>query len=938
MTSSKQSVKREIRRESQKARCRKFAEQCLSRLSELSPNCSHHIFNEWINNVVADLQSAKSNIPTITSELKNLVTKQPGYQHLSSQKKSKKQPTRRPKIIDTLQQQLRDFAEKILLLRIDKDTTTSELQVVLIASLVVHSGVSSQPMFDAALALLQTPKVLQTTGELAWLELQFLHTERLQNHKSEYQHQLFLHPFSLALWHYWFKSGHYQFAQPMRSTQALESIVQLARNCGIALNCKLRLILRHSIGAIPDTAGLTELLRLANSQIYPNACLTHAQMTGLLKPVSTIAPVKPGEPALSALQLNGAFDVDGQYRVLISALDIPAGMQKRSAQHSIRVLTELTRNSSTIQSYLALWGRTQLESGQLRVSSLLRYYGCFAKSLISNLDSTAWLEYSAEQWSALYEQLIEQCEKSKTQNYRRERLKHFHRFLVEHLSVPSVQWPGSPAFAETVRTGFIGEALFTHLCNSIWQLEPNESLAQQIVLICILAVRLGPRINDILRMQLRDLDNSIHPTLNIHSNAYGTVKSNSGRRRFQPALLLLPHELELFRAHVSRRRAMTNSNSAHLLFSADSSPTEPLNSAQLSSWISSQLRRLAPETEWVFHHFRHTAISRMALINHGQLLKHLPKELRLNLVPYQAEQLNKLENLLCVNAFDLLLYTAGHSHITTTVKHYIHFVPMLIGLALKNHQAEVNPITLQTLTAASGRAMTRLTRQFNTGAINILLNKFWSKPTVTYQHTQQPFLPTPQIEGMEVCHQVLRALENGTTVSDASRFFLLPAEKIIAWEQKAKALARLQSRKGFSRLISLSRKGKFVPTEPHESTEHQCFRQLISRLYKHNLGPTFSVLAERLLHGCNATHSAISLPSGLDWIEFIQQIQLLLEPSQLVITKEDGMPIDVTRGKTTSKHHYLSVQYVRRGSTEKATNTTQMFKLFCFLVVVYCGK
>lgn len=234
--------------------------------------------------------------------------------------------------------------------------------------------------------------------------------------------------------------------------------------------------------------------------------------------------------------------------------------------------------------------------------------------------------------------------------------------------------------------------------------------------------------------------------------------------------------------------------------------------------------------------------------------------------------------------------------------------------------------------------MARLTRQFNTSSINTLLNKFWSKPTVSYQHTQQPFLPTPQIEGIEVCHQALRALENGAVVSDAARIFLLPAEKIIVWEQRAKALAGLRSRKGFSRLIALNRTGKFVPTEPHENAEHQCFRQLISHLYKHNLGPEFSVTAERLLQGCNATYSTISLPFDLNWIAFIQQIQLLLDPSQLFITNEGGTPIDVTRRKTTSKHHYLSVQYTRRGSTEKPTNTTQMFKLFCFLVVVYYGK
>lgn len=124
MTSSKQSLKRRARRERQQARCRKVAERCLNRLPELSSNCSHNAFREWITSVTNDLHYARTNIPSIARELRALVTKQPGYQHLAWQKKSKKQPTRRPKIINILQQQLRDFAEKILLHPIDHDTTT----------------------------------------------------------------------------------------------------------------------------------------------------------------------------------------------------------------------------------------------------------------------------------------------------------------------------------------------------------------------------------------------------------------------------------------------------------------------------------------------------------------------------------------------------------------------------------------------------------------------------------------------------------------------------------------------------------------------------------------------------------------------------------------------------------------------------------------------
>jgi hypothetical protein len=403
--------------------------------------------------------------------------------------------------------------------------------------------------------------------------------------------------------------------------------------------------------------------------------------------------------------------------------------------------------------------------------------------------------------------------------------------------------------------------------------------------------------------------------------------------------LLLDRELNLFLSQLARRRASAAGHSEYLLFHYDGSPTEQLDGNQLSSWVSALLRELAPSTKWIFHHFRHTALSRLMLISHSQLLDKLPAALLSNLVPYSAKVTAELAEMLSKNSFANLVTIAGHAAIEMTVKSYVHVAPLMTGLALQNHQTDLNPIALQTLTNASGRQMASLKRQFTLSAIPDLLSKKLAREqTIVAVYQLETWLPTTTVEGMEICHQALRAIESGLNYHDVAEYFLLPESKISQWYQRAQALAKLKSRNGNSRLISLQRALAFLPAQLHDRADQAIFLQLIERMHQHQLGQKLTEVAKLVLLGSNATNSRISLKTTTDLNKFLTDFSKVLDPRQLIITDKTGALYnpDNKRFSYVTPFH-VSAKFTRYGEPDSAVCTNHALKLFCFLVAVYYG-
>ncbi len=913
----------------------------MPKLAELPKNCSYADLRKWLKTTVNQSTIANSNKSKVRNFLRQLVLNTAEFSKFKRNEKWKSKPERRQEEFFILQNNLRQFSDALLNYPIEPQTTASDFLRVLLSSIIVHSGLNSMQMLGAVVSQLHDSSALHLVENIAWLQLEFEHPQRLINTPTGYQHQLFFHPFTLLLWRYWFQSRLFEQCAIPTAESALSLVHDLAEQLGITLPKRKQKILAAAIHAVPDCAGLTELLRNTLNGSYPNACLNHQQFKHLFNPLSTRqAQSLPPRGPRTAEQFFYSQDNHHSYKQLLNALKPPAGELKSSMSYSIRELKKLAETApGLLLRDLALWGVQQLSEKHIKISSLLRYYNAFAKSLLNALHGMDWQDFSSESWTEIYQRLLEQPEKIQAVIYRRDRLVSFHNFLIATHSVTTVQWPDAKsAPVEYVRTGFIDESLIIRLCNLIWRTEPNPGMAQQLVLVCVMAFRLGLRISEVLKIQLRDCSTAEQPTVLIHSNRYGNDKSPNSRRLL-PIQLLLDHELDMFLSQLARRRASAAGHSEYLLFHYDGSPTEQLDGNQLASWVSALLRELAPATKWTFHHFRHTALSRLALISHYQLLDKLPAALRSNLVPYSAKVSAELAEMLSKNSYESLVTIAGHGTIEMTIRSYVHVAPLLTGLALQNHQTEVNPITLQTLTNASGRQMASLKRQFTLSAIPELLSKKLAREqTSVAVYRPQTWLPTISVEDMEICHQALRALESGHNYQDVAEYFLLPESKISQWPQRAQALAELKSRNGNSRIIPLQRAPAFMPAPLHDRADRAIFVQLTERMHQHQLGPKLTHVAKQVLLGSNATHSRISLKTTVDLNKFLFDFSKILDQRQLIITDKTGALYnpDNKRFSYVTPFH-VSVKFTRHGEPDSAVCANHALKLFCFLVVVYYG-
>lgn len=923
------------------ARCRKLAEQLIPKLAELQQNCSYADLRKWLKTTVNQSTIAHSNKPAVRKFLRQLVLNTAEFSKFKRNEKWKGRPQRRQEDFFILQNNLRRFSDALLNIPIEPQTKASDVLRILLSSLIVHSGVNSIPMLGAVVSQLYDSSALHLVENIAWLQLEFEHPQRLINSPTGYQHQLFLHPFTLLLWRYWFQSRLFEQCAIPAAEAALDIVHDLALQLGITLPKRKQKILAAAIHAVPDCAGLTELLRNTLNGSYPNACLNHQQFKHLLNPLSNrLAQSLPPRSKRSAEQFFHSQDIRHSYQQLINALKPPAGELKASQSHSLQELKKLAETTpGSLLRDLALWGVEQLSEKSIKISSLLRYYSAFAKSLLNALHGMDWQDFSSESWTEIYQRLLEQPEKNLAVIYRKDRLVSFHNFLIATHSVATVQWPDAKsAPVESVRTGFIDELLFIRLCNLIWRNEPNPSMAQQVVLVCVMAFRLGLRISEVLKIQLRDCSTAEQPTVLIHSNRYGNDKSPNSRRLL-PMQLLLDHELDMFLSQLARRRATAAGHSEFLLFHYDGSPTEQLDGNQLASWVSTLLRELAPSTKWTFHHFRHTALSRLMLISHSQLLDKLPAALRANLVPCSSKTSAELSEMLSKNSYENLVTIAGHGAIEMTVKSYMHLAPLMTGLALQNHQADVNPITLQTLTNASGRQISSLKRQFTLSAIPDLLSKKLAREqTSVAVYRPETWLPTISVEDIEICHQALRALESGLNYHDVEHYFLIPESKISKWHQRAQALAELKSRNGNSRIIPLQRAPAFMPAPLHDRADRAIFVQLTERMHQHQLGPKLTEVAKLVLLGSNATHSRVSLKTTVDLNKFLFDFSKMLDQRQLAICDKTGAAYNPENKKMLYvPPFHVSAKFARHGEPDSAVCANHALKLFCFLVAVYYG-
>ena len=392
-----------------------------------------------------------------------------------------------------------------------------------------------------------------------------------------------------------------------------------------------------------------------------------------------------------------------------------------------------------------------------------------------------------------------------------------------------------------VRAGYITEHDFLVFCKSLQATEYYDRHVKfGLEILFLLAFRVGLRRGELLKLRIKDIQVSSEYWIYIRNNRFGDNKSSSGSRKILLSLLLTPEEKAQFKIYLSERKLLTQFKSKALLFSLSQTHYVPLD----GSWVSSIAKYFLQEItslSFVFHHFKHTTLSRLQAVLEGD------KELTKLLSPYTATQVKNIQSHL--GSFDkpqnrrdiywALAGIAGHLTPGTTFAHYLHFSDRLLANKLGKAEVVFSASAIREISGLSSHTITRCcnSKALNSEAMKLQdvqasiannLKKFGrsiktkkallsKKESLTGKSLKSPLT-------IELCHIILKQTEQGATQYELATHFLLDEERIKKCIFHARNLANLKTSKNKSRLFSCDKASTIIgeplaPAMPQSSVE-----------------------------------------------------------------------------------------------------------------------
>lgn len=528
----------------------------------------------------------------------------------------------------------------------------------------------------------------------------------------------------------------------------------------------------------------------------------------------------------------------------------------------------------------------------LKVSSVYRYFSAIGKGWINGtmgIDIYALDESGFEQ---LYKVILDSDKDEDTRNFKAARFDQFHEyghryFDLEYMSFSLTN--NTYKGARFVRSGFISEQLFKVFCKSIdvsgiTGLHVKNGLK----LLYILSFRLGLRRGELLKLRLKDIEESNHSYIYILNNIYGNNKSNSSTRKIPALLFLTTEEKELFKTYLAERKILTSFKTKALVFSLPETHYTPLK----GSWVSSIAKELLTNISGlpiVFHDLRDSALSRL------QIILEEDKELIRFITPYSNHQIKRIQNELggfdeYQNKRDMYWSLAGFAgHLTpeTSFSNYLHFTDIISANKLRKSSLAVSLNVVREISGLSSHMITRLCnkKELDVNALRLLdfngplissIIKYSDQivPSIVDENVDYVCLPKKQIT-VELCFAVLKEAEYGATKIELCNKFDIDEYHLNNWIKSAKSLAELKTTKNKKRLFldnESPKKVLLLPSKPPSNSELEDANEALEtmrELYKKN-DKRIKWCIEYYLSTTNMSSSAIKFNNPADFRRFIK--------------------------------------------------------------------
>lgn len=226
-----------------------------------------------------------------------------------------------------------------------------------------------------------------------------------------------------------------------------------------------------------------------------------------------------------------------------------------------------------------------------------------------------------------------------------------------------------------VRANYISEVAFNQFILSFER--RTVAVNSRFGVIYTVAFRAGLRLSEILKLRLKDLERSAELWMYIRDTRLDDGKTESATRKIPLGVLLTEQERQRVDSYLEPLWGRMKKHPDALVFASDVGDLIPLHADEVTGPLTGGLEQLTGQ-RYTFHHLRHSALSRLQLVLHYQVLGLHKLPGWQHFMPWNEEHCARIYQTITnpsttQSDYWALAQLSGHQTPETTLNNYLHF-------------------------------------------------------------------------------------------------------------------------------------------------------------------------------------------------------------------------------------------------------------------------
>lgn len=335
---------------------------------------------------------------------------------------------------------------------------------------------------------------------------------------------------------------------------------------------------------------------------------------------------------------------------------------------------------------LIRWVLSLVEKEGISNESISKYITAMGYEWLSFTKDQPLETWTTEYFEELYDEILDDIAVTDL-SYPAKQLQNMHRFAEVEYGFPKVKVPLTSS-QRKVRSEWFSPQLFASLLEQL-KISIDVVEADMLSVLFIVAYRTGMRKKEILGLKYADIEGMKQgkPSVMIRPNHYRLIKTDNSIREIPLFALLKPSELALFIKFISinetrnDQRFIFTLSSSHLPL-ADHVPIKLLNLLHQDIGGSDDVRMM-------FHGFRHTAMTNLALVMQGH------PDLVMSMTDYDQDDIERIkrgllgEHICGQELWYSCAHLFGHLSPDRGFEHYNHTAWLMASYSLSQAKIQL---------------------------------------------------------------------------------------------------------------------------------------------------------------------------------------------------------------------------------------------------------